>query len=241
MKTPSLAFPAMALLLVFASPAISQDQTWQAGSARIKITPDKLIFMSGYGSRDHPAEGKLTDLWAKALALRDPLGNRAVVITLDLIGLDRGMSQQICGQLQEKHDLQRRQIAICTSHTHTGPAVGRNLAPLHYLLLDEDQQSAIDSYTEKLIANIIQVVDAAIAAMEPSRLSWGRCPSCERPASWLGPPTMTFLCSPFAAPRENSRQCSSATPAIPRCLVFTSGQETIQVSPRLTWSSSNRA
>ena len=173
MKTPSLAFPAMALLLVFASPAISQDQTWQAGSARIKITPDKLIFMSGYGSRDHPAEGKLTDLWAKALALRDPLGNRAVVITLDLIGLDRGMSQQICGQLQEKHDLQRRQIAICTSHTHTGPAVGRNLAPLHYLLLDEDQQSAIDSYTEKLIANIIQVVDAAIAAMEPSRLSWG--------------------------------------------------------------------
>ena len=45
------------LLLVSAIPAFAQQEVWKAGSARINITPDKLIWMSGYGSRDHPAEG----------------------------------------------------------------------------------------------------------------------------------------------------------------------------------------
>jgi len=161
------------VLLVSATPLFSQQGSWQAGSARIKITPDKLIWMSGYGSRDHPAEGKLTDLWAKALAIRDPLGNRGVIITLDLVGIDRGTAEVICGHLREKHQLQRRQVAICTSHTHTGPSVGRNLAPLHYLQVDKDQQAALDSYTKVLVGKVGTVVDEAIAAMAPSLLSWG--------------------------------------------------------------------
>tara|TARA_B100000809_G_scaffold244013_1_gene269540 strand:+ start:3887 stop:5260 length:1374 start_codon:yes stop_codon:yes gene_type:complete len=161
------------LVLLLSSPAFAQQEPWQAGSARIKITPDKLIWMSGYGSRDHPAEGKLTDLWAKALAIRDPLGNRGLIITLDLVGIDRGTAEIICGHLRESHDLQRRQVAICTSHTHTGPSVGRNLAPLHYLQVDKNQQAALDSYTETLVANIRQVAGEAVEAMRPSLLSWG--------------------------------------------------------------------
>jgi hypothetical protein len=161
------------LLLVYAIPAFAQQQPWQAGSARINITPDKLIWMSGYGSRDHPAEGKLTDLWAKALAIRDPLGNRGVIITLDLVGIDRGTAGVICAHLREKHRLQRRQVAICMSHTHTGPSVGRNLAPLHYLQVDKNQQAALDSYTEVLVAKVGTVVDEAFQAMAPSLLSWG--------------------------------------------------------------------
>jgi hypothetical protein len=161
------------LLLVSAIPAFAQQEVWQAGSARINITPDKLIWMSGYGSRDHPAEGKLTDLWAKALAIRDPLGNRGVIITLDLVGIDRGTAGVICAHLREKHLLQRRQVAICMSHTHTGPSVGRNLAPLHYLQVDENQQAALDSYTEVLVDKVGTVVDEAFQAMAPSLLSWG--------------------------------------------------------------------
>ena len=161
------------VLLISATPLFSQQESWQAGSSRIQITPEKLIWMSGYGSRDHPAEGKLTDLWAKALAIRDPLGNRGVIITLDLVGIDRGTTEAICEILNKKHGLQRRQVAICTSHTHTGPSVGRNLAPLHYLQVDENQQAALDDYTAVLIGKVTRVVDEAIQAMTPSLLSWG--------------------------------------------------------------------
>lgn len=148
-------------------------ETWKAGSAKANITPEKYMWMAGYGGRDKPAEGKLTDLWAKALALEDANGRRAVLITLDLVGIDRGLSTAVCGKLKEKYKLDREQIAICVSHTHTGPVVARNLRPMHYLLLDESQQKLIDEYANFLEARIVAVVGEALNRLEPSALSWG--------------------------------------------------------------------
>ena len=44
-------------------------KTWKAGLAKVVITPEKPIWMSGYASRNKPSEGKIHDLYAKALAL----------------------------------------------------------------------------------------------------------------------------------------------------------------------------
>ncbi len=55
---------------------------WRAGAAKVNITPAELMWMSGYAGRTKPAEGKLTDLWAKALVLEDPSGRRAVLVTM---------------------------------------------------------------------------------------------------------------------------------------------------------------
>ena len=114
------------------------QETWRAGVAKVKITPEKYFWMAGYGARSMPANGKLTELWAKALVLEDAKGQRAALITLDLVGIDHELAQAICAELEKKHRLARPQIAICTSHTHSGPVVGRNLGPLHYLILDAE-------------------------------------------------------------------------------------------------------
>ena len=37
---------------------------WRVGVAREKITPPAGVWMTGYGSRDRPAEGTGQDLWA---------------------------------------------------------------------------------------------------------------------------------------------------------------------------------
>ena len=42
---------------------------WKAGVASVVITPQDSVWMSGYASRDRPAEGRLTELWAKALVV----------------------------------------------------------------------------------------------------------------------------------------------------------------------------
>ena len=172
MKRSSLLANLLALALLISSFSVASAQ-WQAGSAEIKITPDKLIWMSGYGSRNHVAEGKLTDLWAKALVLEDAAGNRGVVITLDLVGIGRLTGQAICQQLEKQYSLSRSQVAICTSHTHTGPALQNNLRPLHYLQVDKEQQQAIDEYTDSMINKVVAVVGMAIKKMVPSELSWG--------------------------------------------------------------------
>ena len=59
-------------------PLVLGDPTWKAGAAKIAITPHQPLWMSGYASRTKPAEGKLHDLWAKALVLEDPHGRRGV-------------------------------------------------------------------------------------------------------------------------------------------------------------------
>jgi len=147
--------------------------TWQAGSARIKLTPQQFMWMSGYGSRVVPADGKLTDIWAKAVVLRDGNGKDAVLITADLIGIGRESTQWIAQQLKKKHGLERSQFAIATSHTHTGPALSDNLVPLHYLRADEVQQNRIVQYTLKLRQMLVDVVGLAYRDLEPVYLTSG--------------------------------------------------------------------
>ena len=163
----------MFILLGTMQLTVQAADPWHAGSAKISITPDQFVWMSGYGGRDHVAEGKLTELWAKALVLRDPLGNRAVLVTLDLGGIDQTLTADVCKSLEKEYGFQRRQIALCVSHTHTGPVVGRNLGPLHYERISAAEQKKIDQYVVQLHKKIVSVVGEAIKEMVPSHLTWG--------------------------------------------------------------------
>lgn len=149
------------------------DSAWKAGAAKVAITPEEPMWMAGYAARTRPADGKATELWAKALVLEDADGKRGLVLTLDLVGIDRTLAQAVCDALKEQYGLQRKQIAICTSHTHSGPVVGRNLGPLHYLLLDALQRQAVDAWVAMFQKQVVAVVGEAIGKLAPSELSWG--------------------------------------------------------------------
>lgn len=164
----------LTFIVVLIAPAqASLGEHWQAGAGKAIITPQEPMWMAGYASRDHAAEGKLTDLWAKALVLEDANHRRAVLVTLDLVGIDRELSQAICRRLSERHSLERSQMAICVSHTHTGPVVGKNLGPTHYLRMDKGQQALVDRYTRFLEDQVIAAVDQALEKLAPARLSYG--------------------------------------------------------------------
>src|SRR5262245_66057594 len=80
---------------------------WKAGAAEIKITPEQPMWLSGYAGRNRPAEGTVSDLQAKALVVEDPTGRRAVVITMDLVGIARDFAAAVCEQLKTRHQLSR--------------------------------------------------------------------------------------------------------------------------------------
>lgn len=149
-----------------------EDTTWRAGVARARITPEEAIWMSGYASRTAPAQGTLIDLWAKVLALEDRQGQRLVLITLDLIGIDRATSQAIRDEIARRYGLGPECIAIGTSHTHTGPVVGRNLATMFDL--PEEQWRKIDRYTEQLRSKIVDLVGQALVAPREVEISWAQ-------------------------------------------------------------------
>jgi neutral ceramidase len=161
-------FLPVASALAGSSEPLSGTQTWQAGAAAVVITPPEAMWMSGYASRDRPAQGKIHDLFVKALALRDPGGRTAVLLTCDLVGIDRATSQQICRRIQERHQLSRDQVAIATSHTHSGPVVGTNLLSMYSL--EPSQQQLVQQYTGLLTDWCVTAADQAVAALQPVQL-----------------------------------------------------------------------
>jgi hypothetical protein len=161
------------LAALFVPFALQAADLWQAGAGRVRITPVQEMWMAGYGSRARPAEGKVTDLWAKALVLDDGKGNRGVIVTLDLVGIDREIAGKVCVRLKKELGLERHQISLCTSHTHSGPVVGQNLAPLHYAILDPEQQELIDDYAEGLPKRVSMAVKGAIDVLAPVKVQWG--------------------------------------------------------------------
>lgn len=145
--------------------------TWKAGAASVAITPDQPIWMAGYAARTKPSEGKLHDLWAKAIVIEDPSGQRALLVTLDLCGIDRGFSLDVRKRLADKPGLGLDRIAIACSHTHSGPVTKDNLFGMYPI--DDAQRQVITDYTAELADRIVQVVDAAFAALAPAQLSYG--------------------------------------------------------------------
>lgn len=148
------------------------EEGWHAGIAFVEITPAEDMWMSGYASRDRPSEGTLSPLWAKALALEDPQGKRSLMVTMDLIGIDRDLSLKIREAIEAQHGLKRSEIVLSTSHTHTGPVVGANLLPMY--ALSEAQEAQVEAYAEFLHTSVLGLVDRALADLRPSHLSYGQ-------------------------------------------------------------------
>ena len=159
-------------VLVAAVPSLAAAEGWKAGVAETVITPGEFMWMSGYGARTAPADGKNDDLMCKALVLEDAGGSRLVLITLDLVGIDRDTSRDVCGRLKEKFGLERRQIAINCSHTHCGPVVGTTLKAMY--AMSDAQWQQVEKYTESFKDKVISTVGAAIADLAPAQLSWGQ-------------------------------------------------------------------
>ena len=142
---------------------------WRAGVARQVITPPAGQWMAGYAARQRPAEGKIHDLWLKALVLEDQEGHRGVLVTADILGFPRHVSEKICQELHQKFGLGRDQIMLAASHTHCGPVLENALYDIYPL--DDTQKELISRYTRQLEQWAVGAVERAIQALRPVTLS----------------------------------------------------------------------
>ncbi len=161
---------AIVLILSLSLPVCAAPRTLRAGSARVDITPEAPIWLSGYASRTHPSTGVLTRLWAKALAIEDEKGTRVVIVTTDLVGLPRAITDVASARLAKEHSLDRSSLVFNSSHTHTGPVVKPNLMTMFNL--DAEQQAVLDSYSQRLTNSLVHVVSAALDDLSPAKIEY---------------------------------------------------------------------
>lgn len=151
--------------------------SWKAGFAQATVTPDKLIWMAGYAARTKPAEGKVQDLFAKALALEDEAGGRFVFVTLDLIGVPQRLRWNVAARAEKEFKLPPAYLMLNASHTHSGPELYRRAAPPTEEEIKVEKTRDAWEYTQRLEENLVKIVGEAIARLEPARLTHGhaRC------------------------------------------------------------------
>jgi neutral ceramidase len=90
------------------------------GTSQLDITPDPGVELSGFAARIQPSTGVLDPLHAKGIYITDS-EERLLWIHTDLVGLEREFVQGF-REWAEKHlGLQKRQIMISATHTHSGP------------------------------------------------------------------------------------------------------------------------
>lgn len=167
---------AVAVALVAVRPssgAPHSAEQLEVGLARVCITPDEPVWLHGYASksRSRPYTSVMDDIYATAMAVKTAGGEPAVLITADLCVLREPEETALSAVVMRKTGLERGQILLNWSHTHSGPVIGvsdRN----RYLVADEDLRRT-EKYTESLWTKLAAVAADAIADLRPAQLSWG--------------------------------------------------------------------
>ena len=147
--------------------------TIDVGVAAIEITPLEPIRLTGYGIRVAPTSEIRQPLWAKALAFGADAAHPSVLVTTDLIGVPRAVTEEV-GRRLKSGRIEPAQLAVTSTHTHTGPSLAGMLPFILSTPVSPDQQSVIERYTKTLVDKLERVALTALANRRPARLEWTR-------------------------------------------------------------------
>lgn len=149
----------------------ADEALWKAGTAKVVITPKEPLWMAGYAARTSPASGTLHELYVRVLALEDAGGHRAVLVSTDLLGIPRSISENVTRTLHEKFGLPREAVMLNASHTHCGPVLRGALYDAYPL--DEAQKRKIEAYSDELESTMARTVGEALSHLVPANVSVG--------------------------------------------------------------------
>jgi neutral ceramidase len=154
-----------------AVPPVSRAD-WKAGAASAVITPAAPVRMGGYASRTTPFTAVEADLFARALVLEDGTGQRAVLITADLLGIRADLADRMAAGIEQALGIDRARVLVSASHTHAGPILSLDRTPADAGTSPEDA-AATAAYTQDLVGTIVSLAVRAAGQVEPARLYWG--------------------------------------------------------------------
>jgi hypothetical protein len=170
----------MSLLLSAAFGLLPTDKARSAenpalpiGVARMDVTPDYPIRLTGYAARRQMSEGLRQRLWAKALALGSDTDGPRILITVDNCGVTANVVEEVAGRLSQTAGIRRANLVVASSHTHSGPMVRGFAENIFIRDLQPEEAAASDRYTADLTSRLEEVAAAALAARRPAYLVHG--------------------------------------------------------------------
>ena len=162
-------FPAWALLLSAGILGAAQP-TLQVGIAVRDVTPELPIRLAGYAGRNHEADKLDGALKVEAVALKNPSGERFVLVSLDNCEVSHAFMQPVLAELANRFQLGRGAVALISSHTHSAPVLEQVLSDMGKPPAPD--QEHIAQYSRFLRAKLVEVVGAALDDAQPATLEY---------------------------------------------------------------------
>lgn len=141
------------------------------GVAKIDITPDHPVRLSGYAVRTTEASEVEQRLWAKALAIGSDADGPALLINFETCVIPGSLASELARRLEAKAGIARSRLALCCTHTHSAPYLAGALPTMYGAPIPADHQERIERYTKRVIDDLEKVGLAALADRRPARLS----------------------------------------------------------------------
>jgi putative membrane-bound dehydrogenase-like protein len=150
---------------------------FEAGAARVDITPDGPIRLTGYAARTAETAEAEQRIFARALAISAPGELPVVAVAVDNCGVCSPIVEEVAARLRLSEKLPRERLVIVSSHTHSGPMTPGFAANI--LTNETDaQRERIVRYGAQLTDKLEAVCRQALAARRPARLEWNEGRVC---------------------------------------------------------------
>lgn len=135
----------------------------RAGVARIDITPEMPVTMSGYESRKGFSKGIHDPLSSRAVAFEQG-GKHLVLVSTDIIGFYAGTAERFRQMIMETCHLEPSELFLTAIHTHSAPTP----------TLDNARGNSNNvAYTQWLGTRLTSVVQGALSNLAPARIGFG--------------------------------------------------------------------
>ena len=149
--------------------------TFQAGVARVDITPDCIgMGMLGWGDESHRVRGVKRPLYVRVVALRaETSGNRLLFGCVEICFITEALRASVLETLAKQHSelkIRDEELLLTATHSHNAPG-GHSRYLLYNLSIPGFQPQILKTYSDGIVAAIV----AACQSMEPAhvRLSSG--------------------------------------------------------------------
>ena len=169
---------ALPFALALLAPAVgfaAEGKPVPLGVAKVDITPDSPIFLSGYQSRGtEPSKGVQQPIRAEALAIGADEQGAALLVTVDNLGIPDSMTEELAARLKRRAGIGRERLAVGSSHTHSAPCLPGVAPNIFAKAIPADRQAAIDRYAITLLDKMEQVCLDALKDRKPALLGWAQ-------------------------------------------------------------------
>ena len=144
------------------------------GVARVDITPEVPIRLTGYTNRPTEADRVEARIHARALAVGGDAEEPVILIVAEVLAVPERLTEAVVAGIRARHPIPRERIAVAVTHQHTGPAIAGTAPFMFSRDLPAEEVARIDRYAVTLERNLVEVALAALARRRPAELAWAR-------------------------------------------------------------------